>query len=46
MQFWLWGQGALNGNLLAHGFLKNSSPTGQGSSLYLKDGVGLHSAVA
>lgn len=46
VQFWLWGQDALSGQLLAYGFQKSPSPTGRGSSLYLKDGVGLHSSLA
>ncbi|GIW35073.1 hypothetical protein [Meiothermus sp.] len=46
VQFWLWGQDALTGSLLAYGFQKNPSPTGRGSSLYLKGQVGLHSTAA
>lgn len=46
VQFWLWGQDALTGSLLACGFQKYQSPTGRGSSLYLKGQVGLHSAAA
>lgn len=46
VQFWLWGQDALSGSLLAYGFQKNPSPTGRGSSLYLKGRVGLHSTAA
>lgn len=46
VQFWLWGQDALTGILVAYGFQKNPSPTARGSSLYLKDGVGLHSSSA
>lgn len=46
VQFWLWGQDALTGSLVAYGFQKNPSPTGRGSSLYLKGEVGLHSTAA
>lgn len=46
VQFWLWGQDALTGNLLTYGFQKYRSPVGRGSSLYLKDRVGLHSTAA
>lgn len=46
VQFWLWGQDALSGQLLAYGFQKSPSPTGRGSSLYLKGEVGLHSTAA
>ncbi|MCS7068970.1 MAG: hypothetical protein N2Z75_08125 [Meiothermus sp.] len=45
-QFWLWGQDALAGILEAYGFQKEANPTGRGSSLYLRGGLGLHSSAA
>ncbi len=46
VQFWLWGQDALAGLLQAQGFCKAPNPIRRGSSLYLRDGVGLHSSAA
>jgi hypothetical protein len=43
VQFWLWGQDVLAGYLEAFGFQKRPNPLGKGSSIYHKDGVGLHS---
>ncbi|WP_299430394.1 hypothetical protein [uncultured Meiothermus sp.] len=46
VQFWLWGQDALRGDLEAQGFRKTSNPTGKGSSIYRWGEVGLHSSAA
>ncbi len=44
VQFWLWGQDVLAGYLEAFGFQKSPNPGGKGSSIYRKDGLGLHSS--
>jgi len=47
VQFWLWGQDALRGDLAALGFRKTPNPSaGKGSSIYRKGQVGLHSSAA
>jgi hypothetical protein len=46
VQFWLWGQDVLAGYLEAFGFRKYPNPLGKGSSIYRKEGVGLHSSAA
>jgi hypothetical protein len=46
VQFWLWGQDVLVGYLEAFGFRKYPNPLGKGSSIYRKEGVGLHSSAA
>lgn len=46
VQFWLWGQDALTGDLEAQGFRKTPNPSGKGSSIYSKGGFGLHSSAA
>jgi hypothetical protein len=43
VQFYLWGQDALRGDFVARGFTRQGSE-GNGSSLYQKDGWGLHSS--
>ncbi|GIW27656.1 MAG: hypothetical protein KatS3mg070_1019 [Meiothermus sp.] len=46
VQFWLWGQDVLAGHLEAFGFRRCPNASGQGSSLYRKGPVGLHSSTA
>jgi len=46
VQFWLWGKDVLAGHLEAYGFKKYPNPLGQGSSIYRKGPVGLHSSAA
>lgn len=46
VQFWLWGQDVLAGHLEAFGFRRYPNASGQGSSLYRKGPVGLHSSTA
>jgi len=46
VQFWLWGQDVLSGDLVGYGFYKVPRPSVRGSSIYRMRGVGLHSSAA